>query len=232
MRQMVGRVLRGPVAGGDTLAHIVDVRDQWDSDLEILSPVEIPVLGDPPREGSKPDNALPAVRDEQTGDLIPQDVLHRIIRQLHERLHGTKISVGLTNSTLTGFYQLDLMNVAVFEHTAQAWSELIDARLQGNALPVRYPIDMFGDLPIPRPTPYDVRSVLHYIDGQADVPPFQEARAAMSLRAVALSLLDKGAMTAAERVKRIREDYDNTLAKLFFPTFQAFNEAIDREVLA
>jgi hypothetical protein len=42
MRQMISRVLRGKRAGGDDIAHIVDVPDHWADDVEIVAPIEIP----------------------------------------------------------------------------------------------------------------------------------------------------------------------------------------------
>ena len=161
MRQMVGRVLRGPAAGGESIAHVVDLVDRWDDGINILSPVEIP---DVPWKPSATNNDLPRLVDELTEEPIAADVLARMMKQYREWLTGRAMPIGLYPSKLTGFYQLDLVNVPVFEHTADTWLELITAKL--NKQDVRSPIELFGDLPTPRPTPYEVRSVVAHLETQ------------------------------------------------------------------
>lgn len=58
MHQMVGRVLRGTASGGESVAHVVDLRDQWDDDIDVPHPwdvlgghadIEVEAPGVPPR---------------------------------------------------------------------------------------------------------------------------------------------------------------------------------------
>jgi superfamily II DNA or RNA helicase len=230
MRQMIGRVLRGPTAGGDAIAHLVDVHDRWADDLEVLSPVEIPGIPWLPRPDR--DFRLPTVVDEMTGEPIPEDLLLRIQRQLDERMKGRPITVALTSSKLAGFYQLDLVSVPAFEHSAETWRELIDATLTGAVLDVRYPIELFADLHIPRPTQYDVRLIVEYVESQRAEPPFREVRTSLSVRAVAVGLIAAGAMTQSDRSEWLKHQYEATLAMIAFPSYRHLREAVDREVLA
>jgi superfamily II DNA or RNA helicase len=73
MRQMIGRVLRGSLSGGDDIAHVVDVRDQWADDVEIVASVEIPDSGpvreDAPIPGEPQHRLLPVV-DELSGEPV------------------------------------------------------------------------------------------------------------------------------------------------------------------
>ena len=133
---------------------------------------------------------------------------------------------------LTGFYQLDLASVPVFDHTAESWRELIDATLRGSALDVRYPIELFADLTGPRPTQYDVRLIVEYVEAQHEEPPFREVRTSLSVRAVASALIAAGAMTQNDRTEWMRQQYEESLAMVAFPSYRHFHEAVDREVLA
>lgn len=233
MRQMIGRVLRGPAVGGDPIAHIVDVRDRWVDDIEILSPVEIPgVEGTiaPPLPGDQA--PLPHVIDELRGEPIPESVLRRLRAQFQEHVRGTPISIGLISTALTGYYELDLVHVPVFEHTADRWRELMHATLRGRPLATRTPVAMFGDIPMPRPTAHEVREMIDYLQAQDVEPPFQEVRTVISVRAIATELDEKPAMTQSERIAWIKKKYDKTLARATFPTFQAFHEAVEQEAIA
>lgn len=233
MRQMIGRVLRGPKAGGEPIAHIVDLRDRWVDDIEILSPIEIPgIIGEV--EASEPgsaEHALPSIKDELTGEPIPEDVLRRVERQLRERVRGRSFSVGLTSNVLTGFYELALERVPVFEHTADRWTELINSTLKGHALGVGSPVQLFGDLPMPRPTPNEARAVIDYIEYHRTAPPLHEVRTVLSLRAVAAELLKQPAMTPIDRIEWLQQRYERSLARATYPTFQVFDEAVERELL-
>jgi superfamily II DNA or RNA helicase len=85
MRQMVGRVLRGEAGGGEATAHVVDLRDRWEADVDVLAPVEIPGLGCPVIETNEDQaHVLPAVLDEKTGDPLGEDVLRSIARAYGE----------------------------------------------------------------------------------------------------------------------------------------------------
>lgn len=97
MRQMIGRVLRGPAVGGDPIAHIVDVRDRWVDDIEILSPVEIPGI-EGPIAPTLPDDQtpLPRVIDELSGEPIPESVLRRLRAQYQERVRERPSRQGLS----------------------------------------------------------------------------------------------------------------------------------------
>ncbi len=232
MRQMIGRVLRGRLSGGDDIAHVVDVRDQWADDVEIVAPVEIPD-GGPVQQGApipgQPQHWLLPIVDELSGEPIPEDVLHRVQRAYRERITGQTGLPTMTSAALIGFYRLDDLNVPVFDHVKERFDELIDAELTGRNLGMRSPLDLFDDLPVPRPVHGDVTAVVDFVRSQQIAPPFEPLRAVVNVRSIAQDL-SRQAMTSAEQTSWLRDRFESTLARAMFPSFQAFYEAIHQEL--
>ncbi|GAA1276092.1 hypothetical protein GCM10009609_43860 [Pseudonocardia aurantiaca] len=233
LRQMIGRVLRGPLSGGDPAAHIVDMRDHWDDDVDVLAPVEIPMDGEQEGEslpGERP-HLLPRVIDELTGGPVSEDVLYRVLRGYRERIRGQSGLPAMTSATLVGFFRLDDLSPPVFDHTRSRYDELIRAELHGKPLGVRGPLDLFDDLPVPRPLRRDVEAVVDFIRAQRIEPPFEPLRAVFSVRALAREL---GAqpMTPSEQSDWLRKRFESSLARSMFPGFHAFYEAVHQELFS
>lgn len=106
LRQMIGRVLRGVAGGGEEIAHVVDLRDRWSQDVDVLSPVNIADLPGQVHTQDGGEHRLPPVRDELTDEPIPEDVLERIARAYRD-IHAAFPYAGALESTdLVGFYDL------------------------------------------------------------------------------------------------------------------------------
>lgn len=134
MRQMVGRVLRGETGGGEAFAHVVDLRDRWGADVDVLAPVDVPLLVGSVADRDLDDereHVLPPVRDELTETAIGEDVLLRIEKVFAELrvTHPLPHAAALVETALVGFYELGDVNVPVFDHTKESWAELIAAEL-------------------------------------------------------------------------------------------------------
>ncbi|AKE89971.1 hypothetical protein AAT18_12815 [Rhodococcus aetherivorans] len=232
MRQMIGRVLRGPAAGGDECAHVVALEDHWLDGIDVLSPVDIrevpppEVVVDGEGQGA---HRLPAVPDEISGEPIPENILRRVERAYAEVVHNRLFTV--ESATLIGYYQLSDVNVPVFEHTLDAWNELIEAKLDGSKLPVKSILDLFGDLAAPRPTRRDVDAVVTEVLATGKWPTLVEIKSVFSMHAAARRLLNAPAMTEKARIDWLRKEYESTLARTAFPSFHAFSEALGQHVL-
>lgn len=232
MRQMIGRVLRGPRAGGDAVAHIVALEDHWLDGIDVLSPVDIGDVTRPEIDVDTPTGVhrLPPIMDEATGEPISEDVLRRIQRAYGELEAHPTVVVG--DATLTGYYQLSDVNVPVFEHTLDTWRELIAGKLAGTKLALHSARDLFGDLAVPRPTSQDVNAVVEYISSTGLEPPLVELKSTFSMRSVAQRLIDGPARTEREKIDWQRTEYESTLARSVYPSFQSFAETLHQEVLA
>jgi hypothetical protein len=234
MRQMIGRVLRGEAGGGEALAHVVDLRDRWTDDVDILAPVEVPGIpavatGD---EDGRGEHRLPPVRDELTDEPLGEDILRRIERAYEELRVGLPHSSALTSTELVGFYELGHLNVPVFDHARDRWTELLRSELGGGDSSLRSPLDLFDDLPVPRPVRADIREVVNFCRSHQVEPPLVEVRSTFSVRAIGIEILDAGPMTEAQKAAHLRESYERTLARSAFFSFQQFYEAVQQEILA
>jgi len=228
LRQMVGRVLRGPRAGGEETAHIVALQDNWVDGIDVLSPLAILPGSDAAHE-TEEGLRLPAVRDETGGGPVPEDVIERVRQAYAELNAGPTMTTG--EATLVGYYQLfDVTTVPVFDHTRDTWDELIEAKLRGRKMATTSARDLFADLPVPRPTPYDVNAVVEYLESTELAPPFVEVKATFSLRAAARRRFDQPAMTQQQIFERERHEYESTLARTVYRSFHEFSEALHREV--
>lgn len=228
MRQMIGRVLRGPLAGGDSDAHIVALEDHWVDGIDFVSPVDIPG-GIRPRIETSGHRRLPPILDEAGGPPISEDVLRSIQRAYAELVD--QLTVVLGDATLAGYYQLTDVNVPVFEHALDTWQELIDAKLAGTKLARHSARELFGDLPVPRPTINDVKAVVEYISSTGLKPTLIGLKSTFSIRSLAKKLYDSPAMTEPAKIEWMRSKYESTLARTAYPSFQHFAEALSQEVL-
>jgi len=179
LRQMVGRVLRGPRAGGEETAHIVALQDNWVDGIDVLSPVVI-FPGGGAAERLEDGLRLPAVRDETGGGPVPEDLLERVRQAYAELNAGPTMTTG--EATLVGYYQLFDVTVPVFDHTRDTWDELIEAKLGRLEMATNSARNLFADLPVPRPTPYDVNAVVDYLESPELAPPFVAVKATLDLR--------------------------------------------------
>lgn len=230
LRQMVGRVLRGPRAGGGDVAHIVAFEDHWVDGIDVLSPVDLRELGADDSYVERPDGELklPPIRDEKNHEPIPEDLLRRVQQSYDELATGPTYTTG--EAVLVGYYQCIEVTVPVFDHVRATWVELVDAKVAGGPTATHSARDLFGDLPVPRPTIYDVDAVVDYIASTEEAPPFVPVNATFSVRAAAQRLYDAPAMTQAARVDWERAEYETTLARTVYPSQQAFSEALHHEL--
>lgn len=230
MRQMVGRVLRGPRAGGGDVAHIVAFEDHWVDGIDVHSPVSLPDLAGAEVTVERPDGELklPPIRDEVSHKPIPEDLLHRVQRAYDELAAGPTFTTGA--AALVGYYQCLEVTVPVLDHARETWAELIEAKVAQRPTATRSARDLFGDLQVPRPTVYDVDAVVDYIASTEEAPPFVEITATFSVRAIAQRLFDAPAMTERERAGWMRQEYESTLARTVYSSLQAFSEAVHHEL--
>jgi len=229
LRQMVGRVLRGPRAGGEETAHIVALQDNWVDGIDVLSPIDLGGLpADPTPKPGDGDLRLPRVRDEAGGGFVPEALLIRVQQAYAELYAGPTMTTG--EATLVGYYQLFDVTVPVFDHTRDTWVELVEAKLRGQTMATTSARDLFADLPVPRPTVYDVNAVADYLGSTELAPPFVEVKATFSLQAAARRRFEQPAMTQQESFEWERHEYESTLARTVYRSLHEFSEALHREL--
>jgi superfamily II DNA or RNA helicase len=230
LRQMIGRVLRGVAGGGEEIANIVDLRDRWSADVDVLAPVDIVDLPMEVHGGDGPPHRLPPVLDEISGDPVPEDILKRIERAYAEARAGLPYASALVSTRLVGFYELGYLNVPVFEHAQSRWEDVVGSEVAEE--PYVRPMEMFDDLPVPQPVPSDIKAVVEFCRSEGVAPPLVKALTTLSVVAIAREIRAAGALSEDQRMARLRELYESTIARSAFPSFQTFFDAVQQELLA
>lgn len=231
MRQMIGRVLRGPRAGGTATAHIVYLRDIWTNFDELLEPDELPDLA-VATEVAEPSGVrlLPAVRDEATGETISPDILAQVSRMYRRRVGEIPLDPATMRTQLVGYYVTLDQHVPVMEHQVDGYTALIEASVRGEDLRGRSRLSFFDDAYPPYPTERSVAAIADHVRASGSAPDFVPILATVDPREVAANLRAKRALNDQAREKWLMRQYETSLARLAYPTFDHFEEAVEREL--
>lgn len=238
LRQMIGRALRGPRAGGSAEAHIVNVRDEWTNLPDLLEPPEVLDLPNITiaRDRRRPARAgdpweLPEIEDADGQDLpaAVQAEAERTLKENQALVTAAQDSarpgpVRLSISRLAGWYQLSDRSITVFEHQRPGFDALVadaDWDLRGVAL-----LSAFDDLPPPYPSLRAVRAFVEHVRafGPPDFHPFNDRSLPL---AVAQQLAD-GSWTEAQIESHVREAWARGAIRLQMSLLE-FEEAVDSE---
>lgn len=226
MRQMIGRVLRGPQAGGDPIAHVVYLRDQWGEFPDIIEPPDVGPGQSTASSGTGPTRSLPPVYDD-TGELIELGLLNRIYQDALRSEVSLPLKVSATATELVGYYEIDETNVPVFAHQKNAYDQLIEHALAGKPLQGVGAMAFFDDLPAPSPSPRSLKSVLGWIREFAEAPAFKPLRASLDPARVADDLRKAPAMTVDERSEWLSNRFESSPIRALFADFDEFEEAVE-----
>jgi superfamily II DNA or RNA helicase len=232
MRQMIGRVLRGPQAGGETEAHVVYLRDQWANFDEILEPVELPdlagnVIADSP---GPEEHRLPPILDDVEGAPIGEDILAQVRRMYIRRVDRLPLDPATSPTRLAGYYATYEGNVPVMEHQVDGYEDLLRRALRGDGFQGAPPLSLFDDDHPPYPTRRALETIVSHARTYNEPPVFHRLEASISPRAVAGQLRGVPAQTDEEREAWLRNRYETSLARLAYATFDHFEEAVEREL--
>ncbi|MCA0329709.1 MAG: DEAD/DEAH box helicase [Actinobacteria bacterium] len=230
MRQMIGRVLRGPSSGGGAVAHVVYLRDEWANFDDVLEPGElpdIPTVGSPGTD-AKEALKLPPVRDED-GVPVPDDVLAQLQRAYRRRVARIPLDPATSRTVLVGYYVTATSNVPVMEHQRDGYSRLIKHTLAGAGFQGRPPMSFFEDDHPPYPTDRQLKDVRSHVELTGEEPPFVAMVAPVDPRAVAEEIRRRP-LTDRQREALLKERFETTLARVAYKSLDHFEEAVEREL--
>ncbi len=228
LKQMVGRALRGPAAGGTDEAHLVSFVDQWEEFADWLSPrglfpaadiVDAP-LGAPP---------------ERVLVEIPWDLLRELAHQIHDRDFGSA-----TMLVPAGWYDLSLFagekddaplrQVLVYDHQRDGFDALLEAARDLGEVPAGDMADGFFDgVPEPLPSSAAREAVARYrVEFDRD-PPFVEfaQRDRYLPQLVAARIVKDGVL---DDIAYAGDIWDQTQARDVFSDRGAYIRAVRRHV--
>lgn len=242
MQQMIGRVLRGPRAGGESMAHVVYLRDQWLNFGDLIEPGDIiPELPDPPDSGNGSDiSPLPKIILDDSGIEIPPSAQREIQRLFDTWRNSANLYDDdptndrspdplLTASHLCGYYELPSRCLPVFDHQQAALRRLLDDCLNYDLK--GYPfLSYFDELPPPYPTQRTLKELVEYTRETNEAPPFVELNSAINADVAAEKIIQAGSLTADQRARITREIFNSGLARVTYPSLEHFEQAVDSKI--
>lgn len=233
LRQMIGRVLRGPQAGGKSEANLVFFRDVWTNFSSVLEPPEVlPDVTVTRLDGIRGEIPLPPVVDD-AGATIEADVLasiRRAIDALGKENGGTPIDPLLIPSRLIGYYRVEDEIVPVFEHQKFGYDALVELALAPEGMRGTPALSLFDDSHPPYPGLRAIQTLIAYVREFEEPPPFFDLDSQLGPELVARKVLDARAITDEKREKIIRECFDGSANRVVYPSFERFEEAVEQRI--
>jgi superfamily II DNA or RNA helicase len=240
MRQMVGRVLRGPQAGGEATAHVVYFRDDWRQLPDVLQPEEVL----PAMSGATDtkDGLTWAPGDLATdAELIQRVALAAQVARALARLramfkpddldpfHDTPLDPLLREARIVGFYRVDDQQFPVLDHQKEPLARLLEDAATGKLSRVPF-LSYFED----GPPPYPARRMLGQLVDVArefqEAPELKPLDISVSPRSLAQRVLHED-LGARETASLVEAAYADPLARVLFRSSAALHEAVERALL-
>ncbi len=246
LRQMIGRALRGPAAGGKSEAYIVSFEDHWDRFRDwqgqlalvpdIMPPaVPVPVPGAPGSDGPLPTPTEPGI--EEAMDTLPWDAVIRFVREI--RLTGSGNEVDAFEAVHHGWYVLERVDegevirqtIALYEHQAASWDAYLSAlyaktpdQLAAADVDALFD-DYFGDCDVPAPGTEQIRAALEHARAGGERPIYRELGERKECDPHELARIIRDEDLGERRRQELLEQRYSALAKVIFPTMRHFQNA-------
>lgn len=230
LRQMIGRVLRGPSAGGEPTAHVVYLRDVWANFDDVLEPGELPDIDTIPGEDGADDGdrLLPPVRAVD-GQEVPRSIIAQLERAYSRRVDRIPLDPAMSRTALCGYYVTEDGHVPVMEHQRDGFETLIRRAKTKTGFQGMPLVSLFDDDHPPYPADRQLQAVRSHVQNTGQAPPFIELVAEADPRAVARQLREQ-VLDEEQRESFLRKQYETTLARIAYRTLDHFEEAVEREL--
>ncbi|NQW73576.1 MAG: DEAD/DEAH box helicase family protein [Actinobacteria bacterium] len=229
LRQMIGRVLRGPASGGTSEAHVVYFRDNWTNFEDVLDPVELRDIPLVPT-GGEVEHRLPPIVDLTSGQPIGEDILAGVWRMYQRRTDRIPLDPTTSDTHLCGYYVTMDRHVPVMDHQAAGFRDLIARSLREEGFHGTPLQSLFDDTFPPYPTDRSLAAIRAHVSGTGLEPDFVVIEASINPCEVALGLRAEDALTDKQREAWLMKEYEASLARIAYPTFEHFEEAVERDL--
>lgn len=239
-RQMIGRALRGPAAGGTATAHLVTFDDHWASFPDWEHPFSLvpDVVAVAQSAESAPDDAndsTPAPSASHTLDEhLPWEQIRAAAAVLRRSAPLSRCEV--FRAIPAGYYLLEFGDaqpahpVLVQAHHEPGWRSLWDALYAPDADPTDGPELVYGrafhECEQPQPSPHDVHRALAYVRAGGARPSYVSLaeRVLSDPERLAQEIRDRDLGEGA-RVELIRERHGD-LARVAYPALADYAAAV------
>jgi hypothetical protein len=237
---MVGRVLRGPLAGGEPEAHVVHFRDVWKNLPDILSPEEVlPAVQQGP-EGRDAPRWTPGPIVDDSEEPLPPGFAAQVARLLAQArslfdlsdddpFNDRPLAPLVFGSRIVGYYDAGELLVPVFEHQTDAYEQLLadalESKLKGTAF-----LSYFEDTPPPYPHQRSLRVLVELTREYGEIPVLKQSSATIGPRVAANAVLRAGPLTDEQRADIIMRHYVCSINRAVFPSIEHFEDAVNQEL--
>lgn len=241
MRQMVGRVLRGPRAGGELEAHVVHFRDEWANLPDVLYPEEVLPDCRPDSDGRSAAPWTPGAIIDDEELALRADVAAQAARAF-ERLaalfdaddddpyNDRPPEPLIRGARIVGYYDLGGFPAAVFEHQRPGYDALLADALGRDELRGTSLLSYFDDSPPPYPSLRALKELVALAREYGEAPSLEPCHADIGPERAAREILDAGPLTEAERFELIHQEYQKSLNRVAFANVEAFEEAVAQQL--
>ncbi|MFV8752861.1 DEAD/DEAH box helicase [Nannocystaceae bacterium ST9] len=236
-RQMVGRALRGPTAGGTEDAYLVSFEDHWKQYLDWEHPFEL-VPDIVALEEPTPTPATPEPNTEAMLEALPWDLIRATAARMREVAIDQKADA--FDAIPHGWYVLEReelgeepirRTISVYQHQLPCWEAMLDdlyRRTTRGDIGKRAEYDeFFGDCDDPRASFIDCESMIEHWRAGGDRPKHfpLEARERCDPYEVAKLILEQD-LGERGRVALMEQRY-SPLAQAIYPSAREYRSAIE-----
>tara|TARA_R110002072_G_scaffold123360_2_gene258625 strand:- start:897 stop:2102 length:1206 start_codon:yes stop_codon:yes gene_type:complete len=238
---MIGRVMRGPRAGGEETAELVYFEDSWSNFLDIIGPDEVlpPNFEVSSADKPKGQEALPPLLEDDKGQTLSNRVVAQAMRQLQEAAANKgemddrpPIESTIYKNRLIGYYDMEGVVLPVFEHQKSGFERLVKELRKRKSQRGINRESFFEDTHPPYPSSRGLREFVASLLEFGVEPQFHTTDALIGPEAAVKKILQAGPITEQQRATIIRDTWGKTLSKIAYPSLLKFEEAVERELRA
>jgi hypothetical protein len=244
LRQMIGRALRGPKAGGTEVAYIVSFEDHWEKFRDWESPLDLVA------EITAPEEPLVVQLQGEVAktDLVaalPWDLIQSTARELRAKFASTPVE--RFEAVPDGWYVLEResdglevrQTIPVHSHQKPSWDAFISwlSSLNKGALGVASAEDsfeeFFGDCDDPAPSQYRIGEMIAHFSAGGDLPEYSAVgdRAEVAPHSVAAQIVVRDLGENQKRTE-LQKLYERPLARAIYDTLREYTTAVNEAIFA
>jgi superfamily II DNA or RNA helicase len=244
LRQMIGRALRGPKAGGTSDAYLVSFEDHWERFRDFESPFErLPDIFPPEvsAPGERPKVAEALVK---LGESLLYANIEAAVAEL--RRIGRSQPIDVFESVPHGWFVLERPTepeseeqqdsarerIPVYAHQQPCWDALIDYLesldddwLTDSSAPALFS-EYFGDCDPPKPSDHNVLQLLEHYRAGGEKPSYHPI--ADRTRFDPYEIAQQVHEDKADKFALIEESYSSSLIQAIYPSRREYVAAVDQ----
>lgn len=242
LRQMIGRALRGPAAGGNKEAFIVSFEDHWRLYRDYLSPIQLltEFITDPsPAPPGTEESPAETVKVPLVSSPLAWDQVIAVGRAIRNQIGD--VTADVFESVPHGMFTFDVEQegqhtarvIHVYAHHRACWDALImrlwsmpfadRAGVDSNA----FDADFFGDVDPPSASLVDIASIIEAAKRGSDPPEYVPLEGRVQCDPTELARLAVGKDLRDSEIDKLLAERYSTLAKVIYPTLPDFSRAFD-----